>query len=545
MDKLIERAVILHGGNKEHLQSQIAAMSWSFPAPVWLRAIDGARVPTPRDWPYNSDQWGKRQSHIRALENAIQDDVGSVLVVDATAEIRDDFAERIAAFLQIAPDDWDQLIFAGELAPTEVKPGVCAVSGCKQMSAYLVRGDFLKHLFAKWASGAWHIDYNLAAFQRGWKVYAPSDFQEVTPLCLQVPTPAPAVYWLIGPRPLLEYARKVGYHGGRFSADNGADKGVEEIMKSGDTDARKADRLRNRIAMIDWEASSFTPIHATLLWHPELTLELATAAAGNRLIILRAVTKEELFEWPAQHPEPKPSAAGGDVLRQLSALATKGDAILNFGSSSVVRKPTVFYHVAAMNHWREIVTEQLDSFSEAGLNTLKITYVGDLNGIPWLSEQMEVRGMTMEVLRFDAQILHYETFAMLAIEEWAKEDDGPVLYCHTKGASAPGDKGKRLWRHLMHKELISQWRAHIAKLDSYDAIGVNWRGGATPHFCGNFWLTTGKYIRRLAPFVEFHHSQRLERTSCEFWIGTGGARPLSLYCRDEDFCAPNFPFPEA
>src|SRR5947209_6681049 len=107
-----------------------------------------------------------------------------------------------------------------------------------------------------------------------------------------------------------------------------------------------------------------------------------------------------------------------------------------------MNSPTVFYHVAAMNHWKQVVQEQLDLLRSVGLVDLRVTFVGDPAGIEWLREEGYSRGIKIEVLCHDANVMHYETFAMFEMEKWAKDNDGPVLYLHTKGVSAPGHEGK-------------------------------------------------------------------------------------------------------
>lgn len=203
-------------------------------------------------------------------------------------------------------------------------------------------------------------------------------------------------------------------------------------------------------------------------------------------------------------------------------------------------KVNVVYHVAAMNNWQEVVEDQLALAARVGLTFMRTTFVGE--GLDWLLAAAHRHGVKLAIDRSDPNLMHYETFAMLCIERLAKDSDRPILYWHTKGVSAPGDEGRRRWRLLMQRLLVEPWKSNLHFLDRFNAVGVNWRNfGNVPHFSGTFWIARASWIRQLPDFVSYHVSQRLTRTSCEFWIGS---RPnptiVSLGCADHDFCRPDY-----
>lgn len=207
---------------------------------------------------------------------------------------------------------------------------------------------------------------------------------------------------------------------------------------------------------------------------------------------------------------------------------------------SQIPKIRVVWHVAAMGNWQEVCRDQLALAARVGFDYMHTTFVG--KGLPWLLQEAAAHGVRLIVDREDENVLHYETFAMLLIERLAKQGDKPILYWHTKGVSAPGDQGRRRWRLLMQRELVERWKENVQFLDRFNAVGVNWRSyGNTPHFSGTFWLAAPRWIRQLPDYATYHVSQRLTRTSCEFWIGS---RPdpciVSLICRDQDFCRADY-----
>jgi len=205
-----------------------------------------------------------------------------------------------------------------------------------------------------------------------------------------------------------------------------------------------------------------------------------------------------------------------------------------------------FYHIAALGDWKKVLDEQLALTVSTGLaqNPIFTTFVGKAEDLDWAWRRSKERNVHLKVVQSDPNTAHFETFAMLAIERWAKTaGDACALYLHTKGVSAPGHNGKRRWRHLMQDELIRKWKEHIERMDEYDAIGVNWRGRPfPPHFCGNFWMARASYLRTLEDFKTYHNRNNLERTNCEFWIGTGKPEPkvLSLVHQDTDYCSPEY-----
>jgi hypothetical protein len=203
--------------------------------------------------------------------------------------------------------------------------------------------------------------------------------------------------------------------------------------------------------------------------------------------------------------------------------------------------PTVVYHSAAMDGWRDVVREQMALLRYAGLTRAYATHVGGHEND--LLEEAAHNGVTLKLDRADANVMHYETFAMLLIERLAKESDNPILYFHTKGVSASWHEGKTRWRRLMERLVVARWRENLTHLKDHDAVGVNWYACDTPHFSGNFWLARADWLRKLPDFVTYHNSRKLVRYTCEFWIGSApGCRPRSLACSGQVFWADNYDF---
>lgn len=206
----------------------------------------------------------------------------------------------------------------------------------------------------------------------------------------------------------------------------------------------------------------------------------------------------------------------------------------------------VFYHIAAMGNWREVVAEHFVLLGEAGLDSVQVSYLGETEGLDHVTRSAGDAGVNATVTQVDQRLTLYETPALKMIEGWARTNEGSILYFHTKGVSAPHDPYKRCWRDLMNRQVICNWRENVQQLDDFDVVGVNWRHcPPISHFCGNFWWARSDWIRSLTPFDIYYENPRYptdwdsgRRLGCEFWISSSPKEPRvkSLFCSNQDFC---------
>jgi hypothetical protein len=211
----------------------------------------------------------------------------------------------------------------------------------------------------------------------------------------------------------------------------------------------------------------------------------------------------------------------------------------------------VFYHLACMGNWHEVYEEQIKQLHQSGFKQVNLTVLGTEEEIQKAITTGEEEGLKLNIIFCDARLTLFETPALLAIEAYAKEHTGYVLYLHSKGVSNPNDTTKIKWRRLMMSELVEKWESCMLQLPKYDTIGVNWRNmPPISHFCGNFWYASTNYLRKLADFKYYYDHPRYQigdsieskRLGCEFWISSGEETPqmLSLFCRNIDFCNPAY-----
>ena len=207
----------------------------------------------------------------------------------------------------------------------------------------------------------------------------------------------------------------------------------------------------------------------------------------------------------------------------------------------------VFYHLACIGNWMEVFTGQIRQLQENGFNNIHFSVLGselELNTVYEKLEHLNFRGFT---IFHSTDLRLFEKPSLQAMEVYAKQNEGYVLYVHSKGVSNAVDTTKVKWRNLMMKELVQNWEYCMLNLPNYDAIGVNWRVmPPVSHFCGNFWYASTRYLRKLQEFNHYYEHPRYriwdaiesKRLGCEFWISSGREVPkvLSLFCSNVDFC---------
>lgn len=120
-------------------------------------------------------------SHMSVLAQAIADDLESVLVFEDDAEPVEGFAEKLQAFLERVPSDWECLMLGGQLfdesQSVDCGNGVRAVSHCERLHAYALNRSGMRSLMEYWSKCVGHCDHRIAEWQdAGHKAYAPSEF---------------------------------------------------------------------------------------------------------------------------------------------------------------------------------------------------------------------------------------------------------------------------------------------------------------------------------------------------------------------------------
>jgi hypothetical protein len=189
---------------------------------------------------------------------------------------------------------------------------------------------------------------------------------------------------------------------------------------------------------------------------------------------------------------------------------------------------THWYHIWAAGEWREPVTEHWQALQDAEwTESVRVGIVGppEARGevVAWLSEQP----LAFEVVAEADQ--GFEMLTLRAVHEYAKSNDGAVMYAHTKGAYDTSEFRKR-WRRTMCHDVIGNWQGNLHVLEKgHDAIGPFWLTAEMfpnqiiiPIFGGNYWIATCEYLRTLPECEDG------DRYNAEGWIGLGKPDAVDL-----------------
>lgn len=165
-------------------QENVARSGWPFGEIERFNAIDGQSVPPPKWWRAGTGAWGCHQSHVRILEQAIQDGVESLLILEDDAVLAQRFPEVIESFLEKVADDWDAIMIGGQhLRPPDiVDKGVLRVRNGNRTHAHALRGNYIKDAYRHLCDypeharhPRQHVDHRLGQLHESGKynIYAP------------------------------------------------------------------------------------------------------------------------------------------------------------------------------------------------------------------------------------------------------------------------------------------------------------------------------------------------------------------------------------
>ncbi len=151
---------------------------WPFCPPLRFPAVDGTRVEIPAWWTEGTGAWGCYLSHVQIIEDCLDEQVGSVLILEDDASFEENFSDDVRQFLQHLPDDWQFMYFGGqhielhEGTPRQVNEWVYRPYNVNRTHAYALRGrEMLERVHQylvdtdNWKAKH-HIDHHLGEFQK-------------------------------------------------------------------------------------------------------------------------------------------------------------------------------------------------------------------------------------------------------------------------------------------------------------------------------------------------------------------------------------------
>lgn len=174
---------------------------------------------------------------------------------------------------------------------------------------------------------------------------------------------------------------------------------------------------------------------------------------------------------------------------------------------------TIFFHVAGMGNWQQVVHEINSAIFNSELydktDRMIVSFIGTNEDYFTLSEIYDSKIVLydkVEVIHSSTNLKEYEYPSIKLLQTHCKRNpEDIVLYIHTKGVSKPEDTQKKYWRKAMVKYVITDWKKCVDYLNDYEAVGYNltFHGRPNSHFSGNFWWAKASAINKSKPIYSF------------------------------------------
>jgi len=143
---------------------------WPFAYPQRFNAIAGDRCKPPA-WFVAAGAWGCYRSHLRILENCLNESVKSVLIFEDDCVFIDQFVEKFERFANDLPDQWSMIYLGGQHLepPRMITPNVYEAKNINRTHCYGIRGDMIQTVYSHLCRNDWrpndHIDGHLGRLQ--------------------------------------------------------------------------------------------------------------------------------------------------------------------------------------------------------------------------------------------------------------------------------------------------------------------------------------------------------------------------------------------
>jgi len=161
-------------------------IDWPFGQVIRFPAIDGLYCRHPSWWQESDGAWGCYRSHLRIVEECLNCNIESVLVLEDDAVFLPGFSENVALFFQHLPSDWEMVYLGGQLLKSHLRPPekinehVFRPFNVNRTHAYAVRGKMLEVLYQHYIRHDWypnhHVDHHLGRLHETgvYRIYTPA-----------------------------------------------------------------------------------------------------------------------------------------------------------------------------------------------------------------------------------------------------------------------------------------------------------------------------------------------------------------------------------
>ena len=177
----------------------------------------------------------------------------------------------------------------------------------------------------------------------------------------------------------------------------------------------------------------------------------------------------------------------------------------------------IFYHIAMVGRWKDVVEEQIMRLASRGPRNAPI-FAYAVGPESLFEECKRLTSKDNIVLKYGGPLDNFEFPALRGLHDFSvKHGTGYLLYLHTKGVSkfaTNNDVPCTDWRRFMEHSVIDNYLKCIKLLAQFDACGANlvvdhsWG----THFSGNMWWTKAEYVKTLSAPISSN------RFDAERWI---------------------------
>ena len=217
-----------------------------------------------------------------------------------------------------------------------------------------------------------------------------------------------------------------------------------------------------------------------------------------------------------------------------------------------MKKIIGYSHSWLVNHWKEVITEQIKRLVDSGLyDACEAIYCGVIGNNENFQKFMEIIKpySKIQVSEYSTtpELFEFQTMDILKTHADLSNEDYYLFYIHMKGITYGKDHenkkafgGGLYWRKHMEMWTIDRWKENVKMLDmGYETCGTQMRVRDWPkHYSGNFFFARSEYVKILRPIQMLDLS---DRNSAEFWLLSAAPIAATLSQEYVDYYTPENP----
>jgi hypothetical protein len=140
-----------------------------------------------------------------------------------------------------------------------------------------------------------------------------------------------------------------------------------------------------------------------------------------------------------------------------------------------------------------------------------------LNGddAPIIKERLQLNDDKI-IINVFTENTHGEFNTLNYIWDFCQNNDGKILYLHSKGITRNDNQCVLDWSEYMEYYTIEKHKECLNRLDHYDTVGSNLQKEPMWHYSGNIWWVNANYVKKLKKLKD--HERFDDRLYCEFWL---------------------------